>query len=258
MIRVQNISYSAGNTAILKQVSASFEEGQLNLIIGPNGAGKSTLLKIIGGLLRPGSGSVQYGSRQVADFSISGLAAIRAVLSQSIELAFPMLVKEVVMMGRYPHFTGKPGATDRQACEESMAFFNVEAMADRNYASLSEGEKQRVQFARVLAQIWFPVNNACRYLLLDEPLNSLDVYYQFDLLKKLLQLLGQQNLVVVGIVHDLSLAAKFADKVLLLKDGAVLAEGSKQAVFTKENIRTAYRMEASLHYINNELRLDFE
>ncbi len=257
MLSIKNITYKAGKKKLLDDVSAEIEAGRLNLIIGPNGAGKSTLVKIICNELRPLSGAVYYGDKALTTISIPELAKMRAVLSQNVELSFPLTVAEIVMMGRYPHFSGQPSAKDEQACEEAMRFFDVLDMADRNYLSLSGGEKQRVHFARVLSQIWLPLKNSCRYLILDEPLTFLDVRYQFDFMHKLTELLKQNDLVMLGVVHDLNLAAKFADKLLLLHSGKLLACGNKQTVLTKENIKNAYGIEPVIHYQNEAMYISF-
>ncbi len=257
MLEVNNISYSIGDKILLDDVSDSFDAGKLNLIIGPNGAGKSTLIKIICGQLKSVHGSVVYNDRDIDDLSMSGLACIRSVLSQNIELAFPMQVREVVMMGRYPHFSGRPAMKDNLACDEAMNFFDVHSLAERNYMTLSGGEKQRVHFARVLSQIWYPVEGQFRYLILDEPLTFLDVRYQFDFMHKVRHLLEKKDMVVIGVVHDLNLAARFADHILLLHEGKVFASGDKTEVLSKENITAVYQMEPMIHIENNEMNLFF-
>ena len=133
-----------------------------------------------------------------------------------------------------------------KACTEAMRFFDVISLAERNYLTLSGGEKQRVHFARVLAQIWFTQNNETRYLLLDEPLTFLDIRYQIQFMQQLQTLLKSQNLVVVGVVHDLNLAARFADTLLLLHEGNMLATGTAREVLTPENIQKAFELKASL------------
>jgi iron complex transport system ATP-binding protein len=258
MIQANNITYKIGNKIILKDISVNFEAGKINLILGPNGAGKSTLVKVICNQLKPQEGTVFYEEKNIRDTSVVELAKVRAVLSQNTELAFPLKVKEVITMGRYPHFSVNPTAKDEQAVQEAMQFFDVETMADRDYLTLSGGEKQRVHFARVVSQIWYPSENGCRYLVLDEPLTFLDVHYQFQFMHKLRELLKQKDLVIVGVVHDLNLAAKFADHLVLLNNGELLAAGSKEEVLNAENMKTAYRLEPVIHNDERGMYLFFE
>lgn len=258
MIQANNITYRIGSKTILKNISVNFESGKINLILGPNGAGKSTLVKVICNQLKPQEGSVFYEGIDIRKASVAELAKVRAVLSQNTELAFPLKVKEVVMMGRYPHFSVNPTAKDEQAVEEAMQFFDVEGMADRDYLTLSGGEKQRVHFARVVSQIWYPSGKGCRYLVLDEPLTFLDVHYQFQFMHKLRELLKKQDLVIVGVVHDLNLAAKFADHLVLLNNGELLASGTKEEVLNAENMKTAYRLEPVIHNDERGMYLFFE
>lgn len=257
MLRVDHISYKIGHAAILQDISLEFEAGKLNMVIGPNGAGKSTLLKVIGRQLHPDQGSVHYGSLDIRDAAVVELARIRAVLSQSTDLAFPLKVSEVVMMGRYPHFTGKPGNRDEIACHEAMQMFDLTAMADRNYLTLSGGEKQRVHFARVLAQIWYPVKGQSRYLFLDEPLTFLDIRHQFDFMRLGVELLKDEDMVIIGVVHDLNLAARYADHIVLLHHGSVLSSGDAESVLSADNIRKAFQVESSLHREGGQLHLSF-
>ncbi len=258
MIQAKNITYKIGSKTILDDISVNFAPGKINLILGPNGAGKSTLVKVICNQLKPQEGTVFYEEKNIRNTSVAELAKVRAVLSQNTELAFPLKVKEVVMMGRYPHFSVNPTAKDEIAIEEAMQFFDVEAMADRDYLTLSGGEKQRVHFARVVSQIWYPSENGSRYLVLDEPLTFLDVHYQFQFMHKLRELLKQEDLVIVGVVHDLNLAAKFADHLVLLNHGQLLAAGTRTEVLTKENMKTAYRLEPVIHTDERGMYLFFE
>lgn len=258
MLKAQNLTYAIGQKKLIDDVSVSFQPGKLNLIIGPNGAGKSTLVKILCHQLLPQSGSVFYGDKNINRYSTIELARIRSVLSQNVELAFPLQVSEVVMMGRYPHFDAKPTTRDRQICQEAMDFFDVTDLAERNFLTLSGGEQQRVYFARVAAQIWEPTKGGCRYLILDEPLTFLDVHYQFDFMQKIMELLKSQDLVVIGVVHDLNLAAKFADQIILLHQARVLAAGSKETVLTKEHIETAYQLKPVIYERDGGMYLFFE
>src|SRR6185369_7507351 len=165
MLSASNITFRVGNKPLISGVSVSFAPGRLHLIIGPNGAGKSTLVKVLARLLRPQEGKVEYEGVDVSNASEAELAKRRAVLSQAIEIAFPLTVREVVMMGRYPHFSGRPGPTDGRIVDEVMQHFDVTEFEHRYYQTLSGGERQRVNFARVLAQLGDDVAS-CRYLFL--------------------------------------------------------------------------------------------
>jgi iron complex transport system ATP-binding protein len=257
MLKAEHISLVKNGVKILDQVSCSFGAGELCLILGPNGAGKSSLVKILAGLLQPDSGTVYFGEKRSDTFSLGELARKRSVLSQSVEIAFDLSVSEVVMMGRSPHYHSRPSAEDHKITREAMAFFDITGLTERRYLTLSGGEKQRVQFARVLAQIAQQEDMGTRYLFLDEPLTFLDIHYQLDFMNKVKQLLKDENLVVIGVVHDLNLAARYADKLLLLNSGKVHAEGTVHEVLTASNIREVYRIEPRLHESSDGLHLLF-
>jgi iron complex transport system ATP-binding protein len=255
MLTAKNITFSVGQKRLIEDISVSFAPGKLHLIIGPNGAGKSTLIKVLARLLRPQTGSVQYGGSDVREAREADLAKHRAVLSQAIEVAFPLTVREVVMMGRYPHFGGRPGPADETIVDEVMSHFDVTEFSTRDYQTLSGGERQRVNFARVLAQLWSDANenqtnngslpSTTRYLFLDEPLTFLDIRHQIDFMKKVRQFANAPDVVVVGVVHDLNLAARFADQIVMLNHGRFVAGGNPSEVLTADLIREAFGVEPS-------------
>jgi iron complex transport system ATP-binding protein len=240
MLRAHDLTFRVGGRALVDNVSGTFEPGLLHLIIGPNGAGKSTLVRLLARVLRPTSGGVVYGDAGTDVWSERQLARRRALLSQAIEVAFPVPVRELVMMGRYPHFGVRPGTRDEQICDEVMRYFEVAGFAGRSYSTLSGGERQRVNFARVLAQVWEPEPGSARYLFLDEPLTFLDIRHQIDFMGKVKKFASGHDVVVVGVVHDLNLAARFADRLMLLHDGRVLADGDKADVLTEQYLRIAF------------------
>ena len=254
MLSANDITFCIGAKALVSNISLAFAPGKLHLLIGPNGAGKSTLIKVLARLLRPQTGSVTYEGNDVSDASEADLAKRRAVLSQAVEVAFPLSVREVVMMGRYPHFGGRPGPIDEEVVDELMQFFDVTEFSDRVYQTLSGGERQRVNFARVLAQLWRPptsTNGApCRFLFLDEPLTFLDIRHQIDFMKKVRNFTDAPDVVTVGVVHDLNLAARFADQVVLLNEGRMVAKGSASEVLTQENIRKVFAVEPTFVNVN--------
>ncbi|HEX8722184.1 MAG TPA: heme ABC transporter ATP-binding protein [Pyrinomonadaceae bacterium] len=249
MLEARGVTYSVGGKALISGVSVTFAAGRLHLIVGPNGAGKSTLVKVLARLLRPQEGEVRYEGADVRHAAEAELARRRAVLSQAVEIAFPLTVREVVMMGRYPHFGGSPGPADEKTVDDLMEFFEVTEFAGRNYQTLSGGERQRVNFARVLAQLWRTDSEpetapaACRYLFLDEPLTFLDIGHQIEFMKKVRGFADSPGVVTVGVVHDLNLAARFADQIVLLDRGRVVADGTPAEVLTAERIRAVFRVE---------------
>lgn len=260
MLTAAHITYRVGDKALISDISVSFATGKLHLIIGPNGAGKSTLIKVLARLFRPHTGTVTYEGVDVAHASEADLARRRAVLSQAMEVAFPLTVREVVMMGRYPHFGTRPGPSDEQIVGDVMAYFDVTEFSDRNYQTLSGGEMQRVNFARVLAQLWrdgperetnqsalandgSPRTLSCRYLFLDEPLTFLDIRHQIDFMKKVRRFATESDVVTVGVVHDLNLAARFADQIVLLDHGRLVAAGTANEVLTADRIREVFAVQ---------------
>jgi iron complex transport system ATP-binding protein len=261
MLEASDITFRVGSKALISNVSVSFAPGRLHLIIGPNGAGKSTLIKVLARLLRPHEGRVEYDGADVSRAGEAELAKRRAVLSQAVEVAFPMTVREVVMMGRYPHFGNRPGPVDEKIADELMEFFDVIEFSGRNYQTLSGGERQRVNFARVLAQLWrdgsgpsqtsdssqtpdsSSAHTSCRYLFLDEPLTFLDIRHQIEFMKKVRRFADAPDVVTVGVVHDLNLAARFADQIVLLDNGRVVAAGAPVEVLTAERIREVFAVE---------------
>ena len=247
MLIGSNISFSVGRKVLISDMSATFAPGGLHLLVGPNGAGKSTLVKVLARLLRPQTGTVEYEGVDVSGASEAELAKRRAVLSQAIEIAFPLTVREVVMMGRYPHFSGRPGPADEQIVDEVMQHFDVAEFKDRYYQTLSGDERQRVNFARVLAQLWNDDSaGSCRYLFLDEPLTFLDIRHQIDFMKRIRSFTKDAGVVTVGVVHDLNLAARFADQILMLNGGRIIAHGTPSEVLTTERISQVFGVEPTM------------
>jgi iron complex transport system ATP-binding protein len=262
MLRATDVSYSVDGKTLISGINASFPAGKLHLIIGPNGAGKSTLIKVLARLLRPQKGTVEFDGKDIKNLAESDLAQRRAGLSQAIEIAFPLTVREVVMMGRYPHFGGRPGAVDERIADELMELFDVAEFGGRNYQTLSGGERQRVNFARVFAQLWRPNSeaNPCdRYLFLDEPLTFLDIRHQIDFMKKVRDFASSPDVVTIGVVHDLNLAARFADQIVILNKGKIEAVGAPSEVLTAERIRNTFAVEPTfLTADTNDIHLFFD
>src|SRR6478752_4154460 len=241
MLRTENISFSVGKKQILKNVSASFLPGEFNMILGPNGSGKSSFLKIFSGEINKYQGTVLYDDKKIKELRKVELAKKRAVMSQQADLGFPLLVEEVVMMGRYPHFTFNPNKKDITICNEVIERMNLVDFKERNYLTLSGGEKQRVQYARVLAQVWEKPAEGYRYLFLDEPLNNLDINYQQQFLKIAKEFISKDT-IIIAVMHDLNLAIQFADKLFFFKEGSLAAQGAPEIVLTEELIKNIFNV----------------
>jgi iron complex transport system ATP-binding protein len=245
MLSVNHLVCRAGGTLIVDDISAVFGPGLLHVIVGPNGSGKSTFLKAFSGDRKPESGAVLYDGREIDHADTAALARRRAVMSQPPELHFPLRVDDIVMMGRYPHFSFQPSGSDKEICREAMGHLGISALAGRDYLTLSGGERQRVQFARALAQIWDPLEKGCRYFFLDEPVSSLDIHYQHQLLQ-LTRSLVHENIVIVIVLHDLNLALQYADRIIFMKNGRIAAAGDAPAIVTPELVRDIFDVRAYL------------
>lgn len=245
MLRTENISYSIGKKDILKNVSATFLPGEFNMILGPNGSGKSSFLKIFSGEINKFQGTVLYESKKIKDFRKEELAKKRAVMSQQADLGFPLLVNEVVMMGRYPHFTFNPNKKDITICHEAIERMNLSEFKQRNYLTLSGGEKQRVQYARVLAQVWEKPVEGYHYLFLDEPLNNLDINYQHEFLQAAVDIM-KEHTVLIAVMHDINLAAHYADNLLFLKEGELVVHGKPKEILTENIIEKIFNIKTTV------------
>lgn len=224
MLEVKNISCKVKNTYLVHEVSLQLLPGECMVVMGANGAGKSTLLKMIAGALQPSAGSVLFNGKEISTYQREQLARQRAVLSQHYHISFPVTAREVVMMGRYPWFGQAPRTIDEKIVSAAMEEMEVSALANRDYATLSGGEAQKIQMCRVLSQIHSEENNALpRMLLLDEPVSHLDIKYQHQLLQTAKELCKQQA-AVFAVLHDINLALKFADRILFMKKGRAVAE----------------------------------
>jgi iron complex transport system ATP-binding protein len=245
MLKTENISFSVGKKQILKNVSASFLPGEFNMILGPNGSGKSSFLKIFSGEINKFQGTVLYDNKKIKELRKEELAKKRAVMSQQADLGFPLLVEEVVMMGRYPHFTFNPNKKDITICNEVIERMNLAEFTKRNYLTLSGGEKQRVQYARVLAQVWEKPMDGCRYLFLDEPLNSLDISYQHEFLEAAVELM-KGHTVLIAVMHDINLAAHYADNLFFFKEGQLVVHGRPKDILTENIIEKVFNIKTTV------------
>ncbi|WP_235900597.1 ABC transporter ATP-binding protein [Lolliginicoccus suaedae] len=234
MLSIAGATARLGGREVLHSVSLDVERGEWVTIIGPNGAGKSTLLRVITGLVRH-SGEVRIDGRLAAGLSTRQRARLIATVAQSPIIPPGMLVRDYVLLGRTPHIPLLRAETtrDQAAAEDAIAMLDLAAFADRRLDQLSGGERQRAFLARALAQ-------DAPLLLLDEPTTALDISHQQDVLELVDELRRQRGLTVVSTMHDLSIAAQYADRMVLLARGIVAATGRPSEILTAPIIEEHY------------------
>lgn len=251
LLTAHQLSIALDGQPIVRDVSFSTDAGTWIGLLGPNGSGKTTLLRAISGVL-PYIGTLMIDDREVADWPSRALAQRLAFVRQSPTLAFDFSVAELVLLGRAPHKRWLQSYTthDRQMVRDALDRVELGGFADRSVLSLSGGEMQRVFLAQALVQ-------EADVLLLDEPTAHLDIHYQFAFMKQV-RTLVDEGCTVIAAFHDLELAARYADHLLLLHDGTLVAGGSPHTVLTPGVIADVFRMEASVHALpDGSLRIDY-
>ncbi len=245
MLAAEHITFRYGVCPVLFDVSITIQPGELSAIVGPNGAGKSTLRKILSGQWSIQEGEVKLDDRPLGEWTARDLAIRRAVLPQSPAMLYPFPVEQVILLGRAPHCGWMETPNDYRISKEVMASLKIEHLQKRDYSRLSGGEKQRVQLGRVLAQIWEPIESGNRYLLLDEPVNNLDLCHQQEVMQ-LGRQLANKGIGVCVILHDLNLCLQYADQVLILNEGKEARMGKPAEIITPEQIEEVFKVKAQL------------
>lgn len=243
----EDLNYRVAGRSVIRDVSLTLTKGELVALIGPNGAGKSTLLRLLTGFLTPATGYCLLNGKPLNDWHTQTLSRHRAVMRQQTQVGFDWQVEAVIAMGRAPR-TQRPEPT---LIAQVMALTGCTPLAGRRYAALSGGEQQRVQLARALAQLWR--NGAPRgWLFLDEPTSALDLYHQQHLLRLLASLTAAGELHVCIVLHDLNLAALWADRIILLHDGRIVSQGTPEDVLQADDLMRWYgaQLHVGLHPAN--------
>ena len=243
MIKLNNISHHIGKQKILHDITLSLPTAQVIALIGPNGAGKSTLFSVMARLQPLQAGQVSFAvdneERDIVSCQARTLAKTVAMLGQDNHVQGRLRVHELLMFGRYPYHQGQPTADDQQKVQEILERFELEPLAERFLSTLSGGQRQRVLIAMIVCQ-------DTPYLLLDEPLNNLDMYHAGRLMRELRQLSHNQQKTVVIVLHDINQAAQFADTVVTMKAGEVTAVGRPAEVITKETMKDLYNVDVTV------------
>lgn len=242
MLTINNISLSVNNRPLVKDISFSVKPGELVAITGANGAGKSTLLRLISGDKKPDKGNIIFNDQDISSYTHSQLALKRAMLCQQNLINLDFKVEDIVLMGRYPHYNNIPSVHDMDVVQTAMEAAGIEHLAQRSFLSLSGGEQQRVQLSRLLSQIW-----DCKdaLVLLDEPLTGLDIQYQQQTMS-IAKLLAKKGFIVIAILHDINLAAQYASRIIMLKNGRKWYDGSPGEVINPRSILDIFDIEAEM------------
>ncbi len=236
-IKVEKLVFSYNKNKILDNINLEFIEGNIITIIGPNGSGKSTLLKNIASTLTPQEGTVFLGNKELKKYSLKELARQIGVVPQNTNIEYDFTAYDIVLMGRNPYIKRFQieSEADISIVEEVMKKTNTWDLKDRNINELSGGECQRVVIARALAQ-------EPKIILLDEPTAALDMHHQIEILDLLKVLNKQKNITVIIALHDINLAARYSNKILLLNKGKQVIMGNPENVITKKNLQLAYKI----------------
>ncbi len=256
-LAAEQVGYRIDGRSLLRQVSLSVAPGEVHAVLGRNGAGKSTLLRLLAGDIQPQDGGVTLNGRSLPVWTPRARARMRAVLPQTESLRFGFTVEQVVALGRYASPKHRTEA-ERRIVREALQGAGAADLAGRRYPSLSGGERARVQFARVMAQIWEPLPDAVtdagggpRYLLLDEPTASLDLAHQHECLLQARRF-AASGVGVLAVLHDPNLALRYADRVTVLELGRILGQGSTRELLTRELLERTYGVGIELVQTSSE------
>ena len=253
MLNVKNINVDYGRRRILHDVSFAAQPGEVTCVIGPNGSGKSTLLKAISGL-NPYKGSITLNGQELSSIAADRLAGMRGVLPQSSNLSFPLTVFEIVRLGALSGLQGDPQRMN-STIDEALSGLGLAGFGPRLYQELSGGEQQRVQLARVLCQIGTATRKGQpNFLLLDEPTSSLDMRHQLTVMNAARNFAARGGS-VIAIMHDLNLAASYADHMVLIENGRVVSEGPPASVLNEPDLRRVYDVPLEVMRTDNSVRI---
>lgn len=245
MIDIRNVTKRYGSVTVVDDVSLHIPEGGITSIIGANGAGKSTLLSIMSRLLPADAGSITVDGLDVATTPGNTLAQRLAVLRQENHVAVRLTVRELVAFGRFPHSGGRLTEHDQAVVDNAIEYFELTEFAARPLDQLSGGQRQRAHVAMVLCQ-------DTDYLLLDEPLNNLDMRHSVQIMHRLRAMADDFGKTVILVVHDINFASCHSDRIVAMRDGAVVSSGDVASMMTPQLLRDVYDLDIPVHRLNGQ------
>ncbi len=243
MIEIENVTHRIAGRTILSDVSLELEKGGIVALVGPNGAGKSTLLSLVARLLPLQSGGIQVDGLRIGVAADDVLARTLAILPQELNVASRLTVRDLVGFGRYPYHKGRPTSEDTALVAHALTLFDLDDLAERQLETLSGGQRQRAFVAMAYVQ-------DTEYLLLDEPLNNLDIGTSRALMEQLRNLAETRNRTIVIVLHDINYAAAYADRIVALKAGQVVADGPPDQVVDDGLLRRVFGTDARVSLID--------
>ena len=239
MIKVENVSHKIGQSTILNNINLTIPNGGITALIGANGAGKSTLLSLIARLQSLQSGKITLDTLNLSETPSRQIAQHLAILTQDNVIHSRITVRDLLMFGRYPHHQGKVGEKDNQVVDEALQRFELAELESRYLSELSGGQRQRALIAMTFCQ-------QTSHVLLDEPLNNLDMFHARSLMRLLRQLTDELNLTTIMVVHDINMASAYADTIIAMKQGEIAMIGSPEEIITEENLKTIFNLDAEV------------
>ena len=254
-IKAKSIFWEVDNKRIIKDISLEISLGEVVSIIGPNGAGKSSFLNVLSGDIKPTSGSVSFDETNLKDISIQERSFMRSVMSQSQQIVYDFSVKEIIEMGWLDRGIASYSGNFKEAVMKVAGECSVHNLLEQKFNTLSGGEQRRVHFARTLIQLWRPSNSHDpRYMFLDEPTANLDILHEQNLMK-LVRSKAMEGIGILLILHDLNLAAKYSDKLVIFKNGSLIKSGSPEEVLQSKVLTEVYGLD--MEVAKDPLRVNY-
>lgn len=245
MIEVKNLVKKYGDKAVVDNVSLNIEEGKITSFIGPNGAGKSTVMSIIARIMKKNSGQVIIDGTDLEKWDNKELAKKIAILKQANNINIRLTIRELVSFGRYPHCEGRLTEEDLRYVDEAIEYMKLEDIENRYLDELSGGQRQRAYIAMVIAQ-------NTDYVLLDEPLNNLDMKHSVQMMKVLRGLVDDLGKTVVIVMHDINFASVYSDRIIILKDGRVARDAETRHIISKHVLEDIYEIDFHIQNIDGK------